>query len=321
MTQLDFRDRVVIVTGAGRGLGSEYAKAFAARGAAVVVNDLGTSLIGEQASTGPADETVARIQEAGGCAVACYGSVGTPDGAREMVDTALREFGRLDTVVNNAGILQMLPFEDFTPEALQRHLDVHVLGSAMVCRAAWPHLAAAGYGRIVNTVSGGMFGLPGLSLYGPAKGGVFTFTRSLALEALPHGIRVNAIAPQASTRMLKASALDPDLRARLDDIMQARLVVPGALYLGHESCTVNGETLAVSGGKVCRIGLTYNDGFTDPDLTPEMIRDRIGEVLDESSARHWTSATSRYEQRAGESAFADPTDVEPAEPATAGTKE
>lgn len=112
---------------------------------------------------------------------------------------------------------------------------------------------------------------------------------------------MNAIAPQAATRMLKASDLTPELKARLDALMKPSLVVPGVLYLGHDNCSVNGETLAVSGGKVCRIGLTYNEGITDPDLTPEMIRDRIDEVLDESTAQHWTSAVSRYEQRAGES--------------------
>lgn len=298
MADLSYTDRVITITGAGRGLGAHYARAFAARGAAVVVNDLGASLAGESSSTEPADEVVEQIRREGGRAVATYGSVATADGAQEVVDTALSTYGRLDTVVNNAGILNMLPFDEVTPNGLRRHLDVHVMGTAMLCQAAWPHLTAQGYGRIVNTVSGGMFGLPGLCEYGPAKGGVFAFTRSLALEAQPRGILVNAIAPQASTRMLKASGLSPELRARLDEIMKPDLVVPGVLYLGHETCSISGETLAVSGGKVCRIGLTYNEGFTHRALTPEMIRDHLDEVLDESSARIWTSATSRYEDRA-----------------------
>lgn len=301
MQELSFRDRVVVITGAGRGLGREYALGFADRGAAVVVNDVGTTLVGEGAPTSePADAVVDEIRARGGRAVASYGSVATADGAAGAVEMALHEFGRLDTVVNNAGILHMVPFDEATPAGLLKHLEVHVLGTMMVCKAAWPHLVQAGYGRIVNTVSGGMFGLPHLCEYGPAKGGVFAFTRSLALEAVEHGIQVNAIAPQAATRMLKASALTPELKERLDAIMKPSLVLPGVLYLGHESCTINGETLAVSGGRVCRIGLTYNDGFTDPELTPEMIRDRIGEVLDESSAQVWTSAVSRYEQRASQ---------------------
>lgn len=301
MTALSFEDQVVVVTGAGRGLGREYALAFAERGAAVVVNDVGTTLLGEgPGGTEPSDAVVEEIAAAGGRAVASYGSVATPEGAAGAVEAALSSFGRVDTVVNNAGILHMVPFDEASPEGLWRHLEVHVLGTMMVCQAAWPHMVRQRYGRIVNTISGGMFGLPGLTEYGPAKGGVFAFTRSLALEAVEHGIRVNAVAPQAATRMLKASALAPELRERLDALMKTSLVAPGVLYLGHPSCAVNGETLAVSGGKVCRIGLTYNDGFTDPALTPEMVRDRIGEVLDESTATHWTSAVSRYETRASE---------------------
>ena len=299
MAELSYANKVVVITGAGRGLGREYALAFARRGASVVVNDLGTTLTGDGApSDQPADEVVAEIEAAGGKAVAHHASVASVEGAQDLIATAIRSFGRLDAVVNNAGVLNMKPFDQVTLEGLQRHLAVHVIGSFLVCKAAWPHMVAQKYGRIVNTISGGIFGLPGLAEYGPAKGGVFAFTRSLALEALEHGIRVNAIAPQGSTRMLHASGLTPDLRERLDKIMKPELVAPGPLYLAHEDCTINGETLAVSGGKVCRIALTYNDGFSDAGLTPEMIRDRIDEVLDPSSAQVWTSATSRYEERA-----------------------
>ena len=299
MAELSYANRVVVITGAGRGLGREYALAFARRGASVVVNDLGTTLTGDGApSDQPADEVVAEIEAAGGKAIAHHASVASAEGAQDLIATAIRSFGQLDAVVNNAGVLNMKPFDQVTLEGLQRHLAVHVIGSFLVCKAAWPHMVAQKYGRIVNTISGGIFGLPGLAEYGPAKGGVFAFTRSLAQEALEHGIRVNAIAPQGSTRMLHASGLTPDLRDRLDKIMKPELVAPGPLYLAHEDCTINGETLAVSGGKVCRIALTYNDGFSDAGLTPEMIRDRIDEVLDPSSAQVWTSATSRYEERA-----------------------
>jgi NAD(P)-dependent dehydrogenase (short-subunit alcohol dehydrogenase family) len=168
----------------------------------------------------------------------------------------------------------------------------------LMCKAVWPYMVEAKYGRIVNTVTGGLFGLAELTEYGPAKGAVFAFTRSLALEANVHGIGVNAIAPQGATRMLGASQLDPELRDRLAVLMRPSLVAPGAVFLAHEQCHLNGETLAVSGGKVCRIGLTENEGISDEHLSPEMIVERLGEVLDESTARHWGSATAKYEGRA-----------------------
>lgn len=301
MEKLTYEDRVVIVTGAGRGLGRDYALGFARRGAAVVVNDLGTALDGGGTPDGQlAEDVVQEIRRAGGRAVGNHDSVGDVSGAAAVVDTALSTYGKVDTLVNNAGIMVMKPFEEVTLDGLERHLRVHVVGTFLTCKAVWPHMKSRKYGRIVNTVSGGIFGLPQLAEYGPAKGGVFAFTRSLALEALEHGIRVNAIAPQGSTRMLQAAGLSPEVRAQLDQKMKTVSVVPGALFLGHECCTLNGETLAVSGGKVCRIGLTYNDGIVDAELTPEMIRDRLGEILDESTARVWTSATARYELRAKE---------------------
>ena len=147
MTELSYANRVVVVTGAGRGLGREYALAFAARGAAVVVNDLGTTLAGDGAATGqPADEVVAEIRKSGGRAFANYGSVGTPDGAQSVIAAALNEFGQIDALVNNAGILNMKPFAEVTLEGLQRHLAVHVLGSFLTCKAAWPHMVARSMG-------------------------------------------------------------------------------------------------------------------------------------------------------------------------------
>jgi NAD(P)-dependent dehydrogenase (short-subunit alcohol dehydrogenase family) len=298
MDEMSYRDQVVVVTGAGRGLGAEYARAFAARGAAVVVNDLGTSILGDETSAEPAAAVAEEIRGRGGRAVATFGSVATQEGAAETIDAAISEFGRLDTLVNNAGIIRMRPFEEVTIEGIQQHLDVHLLGTVRMTKAAWPHLAERGTGRVVNTISGGIFGLPSLCEYGPAKGAVFALTRSLALEASQVGIHVNAVAPQGSTRMLKSAGLAPELRAELDRLMRPELVVPAVLFLGHKTCELNGETLAASGGTVCRIALTYNDGITDPSLTPETIRDRIDEVMDTTSTRVWTNANDRYSDRA-----------------------
>ena len=203
----------------------------------------------------------------------------------------------MDAIINNAGIMRMVPFAEVTVESLVKHFEVHMLGTMLVCKAAWPYMVEAGYGRIVNTVTGGLFGLAELCEYGPAKGAVFAFTRSLALESAEHGIAVNAIAPQGATRMLGASQLEPELRERLALIMRPAMVAPGAVFLAHRLCTLNGETLAVSGGKVCRIGLTENEGFSDENLSPEAILERLDEVVDESTARHWSSSAQKYEGR------------------------
>lgn len=298
MDELRFDGQAVVVTGAGRGIGREYALLLAERGASVVVNDLGSSMLGEGSASSPADEVVDTILAQGGVAVANYESIATLEGSKAVVDAALENFGRIDALINNAGIMRMVPFSEATVESLTKHFEVHVLGTFLMCKAAWPHMVDAGYGRIVNTVTGGLFGLAELTEYGPAKGAVFAFTRSLALEAAAHGIGVNAIAPQGATRMLGASQLSPELRERLAVLMRPALVAPGAVFLAHQKCLLNGETLAVSGGKVCRIGLTENEGIFDENLSPEMILDRLGEVLDESTARHWASASAKYEGRA-----------------------
>ena len=298
MDELRFDGQAVVVTGAGRGIGREYALLLAERGASVVVNDLGSSMLGEGSASSPADEVVDTIVAQGGVAVANYESIATLEGSKAVVDAALENFGRIDALINNAGIMRMVPFSEATVESLTKHFEVHVLGTFLMCKAAWPHMVDAGYGRIVNTVTGGLFGLAELTEYGPAKGAVFAFTRSLALEAAAHGIGVNAIAPQGATRMLGASQLSPELRERLAVLMRPALVAPGAVFLAHQKCFLNGETLAVSGGKVCRIGLTENEGIFDENLSPEMIFDRLGEVLDESTARHWASASAKYEGRA-----------------------
>ncbi|MBT8447187.1 MAG: SDR family NAD(P)-dependent oxidoreductase, partial [Gammaproteobacteria bacterium] len=189
---LDFGGAVAIVTGAGRGLGRAHAVMLASRGCRVVVNDLA-------GDDDPAGEVVAEIVAAGGTATADHHSV--IDEPAGIVDTARQQFGQLDIVVNNAGVLEGSTLADTDPELWHRVFDIHFRGTVDVCRAAWPHLVSSGHGRIINTSSSGMLGNSGLTSYGAAKAAVFGFTRSLAIEGLPLGIGVNCILPSARTRI------------------------------------------------------------------------------------------------------------------------
>jgi len=287
---LRFDGRVAIVTGAGRGIGREHALLLAARGASVVVNDIGAATSGSGTSTEPADGVVAEIEAAGGTAVASYDSVASPGGAEAVVAGAVAAFGRLDVVINNAGnaIPELLP--GLTEDHVRALADVHYLGTYRTCRAAWPHLISAGAARIVNTVSAAILGLPGWSGYGAAKGAVLGFTLNLATEAVEHGIRVNAIAPGAATRMLRDTAGDVPEGAveRMTATMPPRLVAPAAAFLAHESCPLNGEILSVAAGRVARVVLAETRGWASPDLTPEDVAEQLGVIRDLDGLTPWT---------------------------------
>ncbi|MGW9131822.1 SDR family NAD(P)-dependent oxidoreductase [Streptomyces sp. NPDC055681] len=284
--RLDFSSHTVIVTGAGRGIGRAHAKLLAARGASVVVCDLGGDTDGEHPSAGPAEKVVKEIVEAGGTAVAATESVATEEGAAAIVRTAVDTFGRLDAVINNAGIFRPAPFDEISTETYQRYLDVHYLGSLLVSRAAWPHLAASKRGRIVNTVSGSMLGTPDMVHYGSAKGAVYGLTRNLAVAADVAGIKVNAVAPGAGTRMveLTGDTLPPGMLDYMMTSMPPELVAPVAAYLAHENCAVNGEVFNVAGGKVTRMVMMNTLGITDAALTPETVAERIEEILSPEEA-------------------------------------
>lgn len=297
-----FDGRVALITGAGRGIGREYALMLAARGACVVVNDLGVAMSGDGAdSSAPADDVVTAICSAGGSAAANYDSVAEPDGVERMVAQAVDTFGRIDILINNAGIVRFRPFTESTSEGLRQVLNVHVMGTTMTCRAVWPHFIRRGYGRVVNTVSGGIFGSPMLTEYTAAKGAIFAFTRSLAAECTEPGIRVNAIAPGAATRMLLDADIPQDIKERSIQDMPAALIAPGAAFLAHESCELSGETLSLQGGHVRRISLAENVGIFDRELTAETIRDRLPEILDEATAAHWGDTFSITRARMSES--------------------
>jgi NAD(P)-dependent dehydrogenase (short-subunit alcohol dehydrogenase family) len=291
MEPLRFDGRVAIVTGAGRGLGRAYALELAARGARVVVADHGGNVDGGGGTAAPADEVVAEIEAAGGLAVASYASVADEKAAASIIDTALDAFGRLDVVVNNAGISDPDHFENQTIERFHKLMDVHFFGTLHVCKAAWPHLQKQGYGRIVNTTSEGMLGqIHQLSNYASAKAAVFGLTRVLAAEGPQHGIRVNGTAPRAITRMSYKTlphvfGLEPDRLEQLASTSRPEQAAPVVIFLAHETCELNGEVFAAGGGAFQRLFASLSRGVKNRDMTPEEFAVDLDRIMDPTDAR------------------------------------
>jgi NAD(P)-dependent dehydrogenase (short-subunit alcohol dehydrogenase family) len=277
MADLGFDGKVAIITGAGGGLGRSHALELARRGALIVANDLGGSVDGTGSGTTAAQAVVDEITAAGGDAVANYDSVATPEGGRAIVQTALDRFGRVDIVINNAGILRDASFKNMGPDNVNPVLDVHLRGAFHVTQPAWEHMRAQNYGRIVNTSSGaGVFGNFGQTNYGAAKMGLVGLTRVLAVEGAKNNIKANAIAPVAKTRMTE------DLLGPIADKLLPELVTPLVVFLAHEDCPVTGELYTLGGGRVARVFLGVTKGIVDPKLTPETVRDRFDEIRDEA---------------------------------------
>lgn len=267
---LDFKDRVAIVTGAGRGMGRSHARMLASRGARVVVNDIARD------GANPADEVVAEIRAAGGTAVVDGHSVlGECAG---IVATAIEAFGRLDMLVCNAGVMSSEWLCDATEEDWNAVFDTHFRGTVDLCRAAWPHLIQSGSGRIVTVSSSGMLGNTGLTSYGSAKGAIFSFTRSLALEGEGHGLFANVILPSARTRMTDTIP-DPAISATIERYFQPEHVSSLVTWLLHQDTKVNNEAFQVSGGRAGRIAIAALPTVRVPESSPEVWAERAGELF------------------------------------------
>jgi NAD(P)-dependent dehydrogenase (short-subunit alcohol dehydrogenase family) len=275
-----FDGRVAVVTGAGRGLGREFALELARRGAAVVVNDIGSSADearyggGEHGRTAAVD-VAEEITAAGGTAVANLGDVSDPDSARSIVNDAISTFQRIDIIVNNAGVVITNDFADLTLADLDTCLGVHVRGAFLVSQAAWPYLAKAGYGRILNvcSVDGVLFGNRRHTAYDAAKGGLAGLTRGMAADGRELGIHVNGLLPGAMTR--GHASVDHSLSPSAAIEMRPELVAPAAAYLVHEDCPVTGRFYAASSGRMGLVFTAAAEGFQamPGDFSLESVRD------------------------------------------------
>ncbi|BBZ39967.1 SDR family NAD(P)-dependent oxidoreductase [Mycobacterium conspicuum] len=287
MSELRFDGRVAIVTGAGGqhpSLGRSHVTLLAERGAKVVVNDLGVGPDGRGILRANAEQVVDEIRAAGGEAVHDQHSVADEEGARSVVATALDAWGRLDILVNNAGVCAMAHFDEISSTDIRQILDVHLMGTLWMCRAAWPHLREATYGRIVNTTSGAMFGIEHLSIYGAAKSGIFGLTRGLAVEGATLGIKVNALGPAANTTAIHHFNEASPFTSLMEEHFPTSLVSPVVAYLAHESCALSGANLEAAAGNVGLRVFGQTAGYTDADLTVEKVRDNLSTITDKRTA-------------------------------------
>lgn len=269
--------RVVIVTGAGGGLGRDYALFLASVGARVVVNDLGGARDGSGAGTTMADAVVAEIRAAGGEAVASYDSVATEEGAAAIVTTAIDAFGAVHGLVNNAGILRDTSFSKMDTEAWKLVQAVHLDGGYFMSKAVWPHFREQGFGRIVMATStSGLFGNFGQANYGAAKAGLVGLLNTLAIEGARDGIQVNAIAPMAATRM--TADIAPQ---ELLDKLPPAYVSPIVAYLLTEESVDTGAVFVAGGGQVYRVAQFQNKGavFAEPPSLRD-VSERWSEISD-----------------------------------------
>ncbi|HEX7856346.1 MAG TPA: SDR family NAD(P)-dependent oxidoreductase [Sphingobium sp.] len=273
MAELRYDGRVAIITGAGRGLGRDYALLLAARGARVVINDPGTSRTGDGTDSSVAQEVVDEIRAAGGDAIANTDSVATVEGGKAIVDAAVAAFGRVDILIHNATINRHKAFREMAFEDFSAVIDVHLHGAFHVARAAFPLMCDQGYGRIILTSSiAGLYGERNVAAYCAGKGALIGLGNALALEGAEHGVLCNLIVPAAKTRLAEGrdtSAFPP---------MEADLVAPTVAWLAHEDCKANAELFVSLAGRVAKAFVTETRGVYQPHWTIEEVAARLGEI-------------------------------------------
>jgi NAD(P)-dependent dehydrogenase (short-subunit alcohol dehydrogenase family) len=281
--QIDFKNRVAIVTGGGGGLGRTYATELARRGAAVVVNDLGGAFDGKGSSHSMADTVADEIRSAGGTAVASYDSVGTRAGGAAIVATAIKSFGRVDIVINNAGHLRNAPFESVTDDILDSLIQVHLKGAFYVTQPAYKVMQKQRYGRIVFASSAaGMLGNATQAAYGAAKAGLVGLMHVLSLEGAEHGVLCNALLPTASSRMEgampaeqmeKFAAQFAAIAQYAHNSLDPHFVTPLVVYLASEACKSTHAIYSATWGRYARAFVALSAGWLGPRDKPASVED------------------------------------------------
>ncbi|ACL02602.1 SDR family oxidoreductase [Desulfatibacillum aliphaticivorans] len=294
MADIRFDGKVAIVTGAGAGIGRMYAMELAARGAKVVVNDLGGARDGSGASTSAADQVVEEIKAAGGEAAANYDNVATMEGGANIVQTAVDNFGKVDILINNAGILRDRSFLKMTEEEWDLVIAVHLKGAFCVTQPAVKLMKENGYGRVIFTSStSGLYGNFGQCNYGAAKMGVVGIMNTLKLELAKYDIKINTIAPTAYSRMTE-DIIDEKMGAKL----RPQFNSPMVLYLCSEENQTTGQIFAMGAGWYARTAIVSGDGAcigdAERDITPEEIRDNWDKIGDLANDKPHDSGTSIF---------------------------
>ena len=293
MADIRFDGRVVIVTGAGGGLGRDHALEFARRGAAVVVNDLGGAVDGNGGSSAAADVVVGEITEAGGRAIAHGGSITDDRGVAALVEHTLTAFGRVDVLVANAGILRDKTFAKMELSEFEAVLDVHLLGTVKPLKAVWPLMREQGYGRVVvTTSSSGLYGNFGQANYGAAKLALVGLMNTLRLEGARDNVRINAISPIAATRMTASLMPQPVL-----DVLKPDCVTPGVVYLASEGAP-NGVILTAGAGAfaMARIYETEGVALDRGSLSAEAVRDAWDQISDEAGQQAYAAGPEQTQK-------------------------
>jgi len=277
--RISLAGKVAVVTGAGRGLGRAYVELLAERGARVVVNDLGTNVSGFGEDAGIAEEVADLIRSRGGEAIANDSDISSPQGGRNLIAMTIEHFGRIDLIVNNAGICGSQPFEDATLDDFDQYWRVHLGGPVNTVKAAWPHMVGQRHGKIILTTSVvGLFGMRGQATYAAAKSAVVGLMRILAIEGAEHGILVNTISPNGYTRMHPAAVADPAWLKQSEATMPVEAVAPAIVWLASDGCSETNRIYNVEAGTIQRSAIVMGPGFNDPHPTPESIAENYAKL-------------------------------------------